>query len=146
MGASRRRLGLAAGIGGLLGATTCSVSMVLGIVAGAGVASAAAGSSMSGMSSTAGTALNQSPVVAFLIREGPVILVVSIIALTLSAGLRRPWAAVPTVLAGAVLYAGMYLQPSVIVMYVAIALGLLAWTAVVIWTNLAKATRAHSVR
>lgn len=57
---------------------------------------------------------------------GPVILLVSIALVTIGLALRRPWAAVPSLAAGAVLYWGMYAQASYFVMYVSLALGFAA--------------------
>ena len=136
MNSPRRRLALAAGIAGLLGAAACSVSMVLAVIAGAAASSAAAAASMSSMSGVAGITLNQPPAIAFLIQKGPPILVASIMAMTLSVTLKRPWAALPVLVAGAILYWGMYLQAAITVMYVAIGLGLVTWAAVVGGTNL----------
>ncbi len=45
---------------------------------------------------------------------------------------RRPVAAFPALLAGVVLYAGMYTQSSLPVMYASIAVGYLAWAALVL--------------
>ena len=70
----------------------------------------------------------------FLLEYGPLILVISVALVTLGLALRRPWAAVPALAAGAVLYWGMYAQPSYVVMYVSLALGFAAWAAIYRWT------------
>ena len=46
---------------------------------------------------------------------------------------RRPVTAIPALLAGAVLYAGMYAQNSLPVMYASIAVGYLTWAALALW-------------
>jgi hypothetical protein len=46
---------------------------------------------------------------------------------------RRPVTALPALLAGAVLYAGMYAQRSLPITYASIAVGYLAWTALALW-------------
>jgi hypothetical protein len=81
-----------------------------------------------GSGSSAGTAISRYPgwpgtLWVTLIRFGPEILVVSVLLLTLAAALRRRTAAVPALTGGVILYGGMYVQPSVSVMYVAMILG-----------------------
>lgn len=49
--------------------------------------------------------------------------------------LRRPVAAVPAVLAGAVLYAGMYTQSNQALMYGSIAVGYAAWIGTHLWVR-----------
>ena len=60
------------------------------------------------------------------------ILVTAAFALT-----RRPLAAVPALLAGAVAYAGMYAQPSLAVMYASIAAAYAAWAGLMLWVRAA---------
>jgi hypothetical protein len=48
---------------------------------------------------------------------------------------RRRVAAIPAALAGVVLYAGMYSQPDLTVMYIAIAAGYLAWGGLYLWVR-----------
>jgi hypothetical protein len=50
-------------------------------------------------------------------------LVVSVLLLTFAVALRRRTAAVPAVIGGVILYGGMYAQPNLTVMYVAMILG-----------------------
>lgn len=51
---------------------------------------------------------------------------------------RRPAAAIPALLAGAVLDAGMYAQRNLAVMYASIAAGYLAWAALALWAARAR--------
>jgi hypothetical protein len=48
---------------------------------------------------------------------------------------RRPVTAIPALVAGAVLYAGMYAQNSPPVMYASIAVGYLTWAALPLWVT-----------
>ena len=50
----------------------------------------------------------------------------------------RRQAAIPAVLAGAVLYAGMYAQTDPAVMYAAIAVGYTTWSALYLWARRAN--------
>lgn len=129
---------------GLLGSLTCTTAMVIagaGLL-GAGVASAGG---MAGMDGTPGTPLAAaqnsglpSPVLAilmFVIQSGPVILIVSIAAIALAVGIRRRVALLPVVVAGLVLYWGMYMQAAQLVMYSSVALGLATLAAAYIWST-----------
>src|SRR6266851_828002 len=98
----------AAGTAGLLGSLACGASMAL---AAAGVGASAAVTGMAGMNGRAATARGLEGV---LLR-------------TAAFALRRP-AAAGAVLAGAVLYGGMYGQSSPAVMYASIATGYATWT------------------
>jgi len=128
-------------VAGGLGAVACSVSMSLSALGVIGTAAAASGfiAGMEGM----GTGDNGQPassgpvasLIRFLVQVGPPLLTVSVAAITVSLGLRRRAAVIPAVLAGAVMYVGMYLQSRVPVMYASIALGLVAWTALYFWTQ-----------
>lgn len=80
-----------------------------------------------------------------LLRLGPVLLVVSVLLVTAAFALsRRPVAAVPALLAGAVLYAGMYAQPDLTVMYVGIAARYLAWAGLYLWVRAPRPRRAQN--
>ncbi len=116
----------------------CSVSMTLAALGIIGTA-AAASRSMANMGSgssgqTASSGLFGS-LIRFLVQVGPPLLIISVAAITVSLGLRRRAAVIPSLLAGAVMYAGMYLQSGVPLMYASIALGLVVWTSLYIWTQ-----------
>lgn len=115
----------AAAIGGTL---LCSLSMTaaaVGVFAAGGAAAAKDTGSMSGMGgpSSSGSASPSPAWLDFLIRFGPEILIVSILLLTFAVGLRRRDAIVPALSGGLILYVGMYAQPSLPVMYAAMAIG-----------------------
>lgn len=135
-----RRSQVGAGSAGLLGVTgsvACTVAMMLPVIGAAG-AGAAAG--MSGMADMTGPA--QGGLLGVLLQYGPIILVVSVVLVTVSVALRRPVAAVPALAAGALLYWGMYAQPSYPVMYGSLALGFAVWGTIYLWT--CTATTAHT--
>ncbi|MGH3570622.1 MAG: hypothetical protein ACRDUW_02140 [Pseudonocardiaceae bacterium] len=77
-----------------------------------------------------------------LIEYGPVILIVSVLLVTASVALRRPPATVPAGAAGALLYWGMYAQPSYPVMYLSVAVGFAGWAAAYLWAR--AATSPHT--
>jgi hypothetical protein len=115
--------------------------MTLAAVGIIGTAAATSGSvaGMQGMGSgssgqTASSGLFGS-LIRFLVQVGPPLLIISVAAITVSLGLRRRAAVIPAVLAGAVMYAGMYLQSEVPLMYASIALGLILWTSLYVWTQ-----------
>jgi len=70
-----------------------------------------------------------------LLTYGPALLVASIVLVTLSVAVRRPLAAVPALLWGALLYWGMYSQPSYPVMYLTLALGYAGWIGTYLWAR-----------
>lgn len=114
-----------AGTLGAAGSVACGISMIL-IAAGVGASAAATG--MAAMSGTGAGAPHG--VIGVLLRVGPWLLVVSVLLVTAAFALtRRPAAAIPALLAGAVLYVGMYRQASLSVMYASIAVGYTAWIA-----------------
>ena len=123
---------------GLVGGLLCSVSMVtasVGLVAAAG-ASVGAMAGMSGTGHAAPSSATSAPirvVVGFLISWGPLILIVSIAAMCLALWTRLKAAAVGALLAGTLLYWGMYGQANVAVMYATIAIGMVAWLSAYIW-------------
>ena len=127
------RLATCCSVVGIGGSILCSISMVaaaVGLFASSGaVAAKGAGSSMAGMSGTGpGSTPSHGPgwpgtLWVFLIRFGPEILIVSIIILTIAVALRRREAAIPALLGGVILYAGMYAQPILAWMYVAMVVG-----------------------
>ena len=132
-----RRAGrFAAGTLGAIGSAACAVSMILVAV---GVGGSAAAASMAAMTGT-GTA-TPGGVLGGLVRSGPWLIVASVLLVTTAFALtRRPWAAIPALLAGAVLSAGMYAQSGKAVMYASIAVGYLAWGTLLLWL---RARPAH---
>jgi len=112
-----------AGVLGLVGTIACGASMVLVAV---GVGTSAAATGMAAMSGTGPGAPHG--VLGVLLRIGPWLLVGSVLLVTAAFWLtRRPATAILALLAGALLYAGMYAQPNLAVMYAAIAVGYTAW-------------------
>lgn len=71
--------------------------------------------------------------VGVLIRIGPGLLIASIVLVAGAFAVRHPLAAVPALLAGAVMYAGMYAQTDLAVMYASIAVGYAAWIGLYLW-------------
>jgi hypothetical protein len=111
--------------------------MALAGLLGAGSAvSAVSAGAMTGMTSQNSSL--PSPFLAvllFLLQSGPVILIVSIAAIALAVGIRRRFALLPVVVAGLVLYWGMYMQAVQLIMYSSVALGLAALAAAYIWST-----------
>lgn len=148
--APRRAGRYSAGAFGVLGSVTCAASMILAAV---GVGSATVATSMAGMTGTGPSAPGGT--LGALVRAGPWLMLVSgLLVATAFALSRRPVTAIPALLAGAVLYAGMYAQPSLPVMYASIAVGYLAWAALALWTALGRRSglawirppKAHAAR
>jgi len=127
---------------GVLGTLTCMGAMVLAVigVAGVGASAAIAGMSM-GTQVTSGL---HPGLLAFLLQAGSTILLISIGTFALSLATRRWVAAIPALLAGGVIYWGMYGQPRLPVMYVTMALGLLSWAPVFLWAYGFPRRRASS--
>lgn len=141
----KERLPAAAGVLGILGSLACSAAMVMALVGifGTGVAATAASSGdMGGMTSaTAGSSPHNSSLPSplltflfFLFQSGPVILIVSIAAVALAVGLRRRVALLPVIVAGIVLYWGMYIQGAKLMMYSAVVVGMAALVAASVWS------------
>ena len=128
---ARRAGRRSAGTLGVLGSVACTASMTLAAV-GVGGAAVTGMAGMAGMTGPGPGA--PGGLLGALVRAGPWLtaasglLVAAAFALT-----RRPVTAIPALLAGAVLYAGMYAQPSLPVMYASIAAGYLAWAALALW-------------
>ena len=127
-----------AGALGVLGSLACTASM---IAAAVGVGGAAAATGMTGMTATGsghpGGALGA------LVRIGPWLIVVSALLVATAFALTyRPVTAIPALVAGAVLYAGMYAQNSLPVMYASIAVGYLTWSALALWAARNPAAQA----
>ena len=76
-----------------------------------------------------------SGIVGWLVDMGPVTLIISIVAFAISAFSKRWSAILPAVIGGGVLYAGMYEQDSVAVMYWAIGVGFLLWVIAWAWAS-----------
>ena len=121
-----------AGALGVLGSMACTVSM---IAAAVGVGGAAAATSMAGMAGMTTTGSGHpGGALGALVRIGPWLIVASALLVTAAFALtRRPVTAIPALAAGAVLYAGMYAQSSLPVMYASIAVGYLTWAVLLLW-------------
>jgi hypothetical protein len=86
-------------------------------------------------------------VLGVLLRIGPWLLVGSVLLVTAAFWLtRRPATAILALLAGALLYAGMYAQPNLAVMYAAITVGYTAWAALYLWVRRAHPRTARTTR
>ncbi len=121
-GPSRRVGRRWAGIPGAAGSLTCVTSMLL-VAAGVGGSAADGMAAMSGAGTGApGEALGGPVRIGPWLLAGFVVLATAALAFT-----RQPAAAVLGFLAGAVLYAGVYAQSSLAVIYTSIAAGYLAW-------------------
>ncbi len=109
---------------------------------GIGGAAVGATGGMAAMSDAAGQATATGPidaVVAFLVWAGPAILLLSLIAMGAATLTRRRAAAGLVLVAGVVLFWGMYLQPALSVMFVSIAAGLAALVVAYVWTGAGRA-------
>lgn len=113
------------------------------IAAGAGASAAATG--MAAMPGTGPGAPHG--VLGVLLRTGPWLLVVSVLLVTAAFTFtRRPATAIPALLAGVVLYAGMYRQTDLPAMYVSIAAGYTAWGALYLRVRRAHPSPARTAR
>lgn len=137
VGVVLRRAGRSwAGALGVSGSVVCASSMIL---VGVGVGISAGATGMAAMSGTGPSAPQGA--LGVLLRVGPGLLVVSVLLVTAAFALtRRPGTAVLAVLAGALLYAGMYTQPNLTIMYASIAIGYLIWIGLYLWV---RRTRPH---
>jgi hypothetical protein len=108
---------------GILGTLACSLSMV---APAAGLFAAhAARSSMDGMGGFEPAGQAQLPAWwTELVLLGPAILVTSVLVLAVAVAIRRRLASLPALVGGSILYLGMYAQPSLPMMYTAMALGI----------------------
>jgi len=132
------RVGGLAGALGVLASLACTAAMTLPVLGVAGAAAAAGARGAGGMDSMssmypAGGGDSGGLLGWLLTYYGPALLVVSIVLVTLSVAVRRPLAAVPALLWGALLYWGMYGQPSYPVMYLTLALGYAGWIGTYLW-------------
>jgi hypothetical protein len=131
MPAARAACRTAAGTAGLLGSLACGASMLL---AAAGVGGTAAAGGMAAM--TGPGAGPPGGALGVLVRAGPWLLAGSVLLVAAALALGpRPAAAAGGLLAGAVLYAGMYAQSSPAVMDASIAAGYLAWAGLFLWAR-----------
>jgi hypothetical protein len=104
------------------------------LLAAAGAGASAAATGMAAMPGTGGAPRHG--LLGVLVRIGPGLLIASVLLITAAFALsRRPRAAVPGLLAGALLYWGMYAQPSLTLMYASIAVGYTAWAALYLWVR-----------
>lgn len=137
-GGVKGKLTAAVLLAGLLGAFGCTGAMVLAVVGTAGVAVSAGTGEMDSMAAMGSHATSMSGaqpgVLGFFVHNGPIILLVSVAAVVASLAARRKAVAVPALLAGAVLYWGMYGQGRLVVMYGAIIISALVWATAYIWT------------
>lgn len=130
-GPARRASRRWAGTLGAAGSLTCVTSMLLAAAGAGGTAAAGGMAAMTGTGPGAsGGALGD------LVRAGPWLLAGSVALVTAALALsRRPAAAAGGLLAGIVLYAGMYAQSSLPVMDASIAAGYLAWAGLFLWVR-----------
>ncbi len=117
------------GLLGAVGSVACAGSMLLAAV-GVGVAAGA-----TGMAAMSGTAVARPDgLLGVLLDVGPWLQLVSTALVVLAFALsRRPVSALPALLAGILLQVGMYNQPSLVVMYLSIAIGFAFWLALYGW-------------
>jgi hypothetical protein len=110
---------------GVGGSALCSFGVVaaaVGLFAAEGAS--AAHTSMAGMRTRNSPGPSRLPQwLDAIVRFRPEILVVSLLLVVAGVALRRRSAAIPAVVGGVVLYVGMYVQKSLILMYVAIGVG-----------------------
>lgn len=128
---NKTRWAAAAGALGAVGSVTCAGSMAA-ILVTAGVGAAGASTSMAAM---AGSTRHLTGFLGAMNTAGPAILVVSMVLVAVSFALRRPLAGAVVLLAGGVLYWGMYGQTSIAVMYVSLAIGFAVWVATYFWSR-----------
>lgn len=115
------------------------------VLVAVGIGTSAAATGMAAMSGTGPDAPHG--VLGMLLRIGPWLLVCSVLLVTAAFGLtRRPATAILALLAGALLYIGMYAQPHLTVMYAAIAVGYTAWAALYLWVRRAHPRTARTPR
>ena len=119
-----------AGVLGVLGSVACTASMIAA-APGAGAAAAASMAGMTGMAASGSG--HPGGTISALVRIGPWLIVASALLVAGAFALtRRPVTAVPALVAGAVLYAGMYAQNN-LPGYASIAAGYLTWAALALW-------------
>ena len=141
-----RRLGAAAvGLAGLAGSIACSASMVLA-AAGVAATAAGAGGAMARMAPGSAGSGPLTNLLSLLAQAGPAILTGSILAMLLSLALRRRAAVPLALLAGVILFWGMYGQARLPIMFAAIAVGILVLAAAFVWAHGSWVRRPHDQR
>lgn len=123
---------------GMLGSVTCSAAMLAAILGIGGTAAAGGGAmtDMTGMPDVDATAAGPvDALIGFLTWAGPVILVPSLAAVAAATAVHRSAAVGVVLIAGAVLFWGMYLQTAPTVMLASIAVGLVVLVAAYIWAT-----------
>lgn len=114
---------------------------IVGVVSSAASVGAQAAGGMAGMSGTgtAGGHTHYAGIESFLLRFGKEILIASVLLVVGSFFARRvlrsTHAAVAALVAGGVLYLGMYAQSSLALMYTAIVIGYASWVGVYVWVR-----------
>lgn len=132
---------------GTLGALTCVVTLALAAFGVIGAVATGASAGMSGMSAMGGaTSAQPGGLDGFLIRDGPTILVVSIVAVALAFSLRRPTALFLALLGGGLLYWGMYAQDDIGLMYATNGAALVIWAATYLWLRRPRVHAPNSSR
>lgn len=114
------------GILGIIGCVVCTVSMTLAAIGVAGAAATSAASGMAGMSGGS-PPTHEASWLTFLLQYGPEILGISVLFISISFFLKRKIAVIPGMVGGAILYWGMYMQPSVPWMYGSMAIAAIIW-------------------
>lgn len=137
-----------AGAAGLLGGVACSTSMTLAAlgVASVGAATAGATHGMAGMTSQPSRAARNNAILTFLLDHGPAILIASTALVVVALGLWHWRAGALAALTGTLMYWGMYVQGDLAVMYAAMAIGLLAWAALLLWPSMGSARSGRAIR
>lgn len=90
---------------------------------------------MAGMGGALGAGRARGGLLGLLTRIGPELLAASAVLVLVSLGMRRRAAVLPAAVGGAVLYWGMYLQPSANLMYATLAAGFTIWLASWVWVR-----------
>ena len=116
------------GVFGILGCIVCMGSMILAAVgvAGAVVSGSMSAMSMSdmGMNSMSGSSPGW---LEPILRFGPVILIVSVLLVTLSIGIRRRGFIIPSLVGGVIMYLGMFMTTNIPLMVSSTAVGFVLW-------------------
>jgi len=133
------------GLAGLAGGLACSVAMTLAALGLAGAGASTVGT-MQGMGSMSGTSNGRNTVLAFLIDNGRLILVGSIVLVLIPLLLWRWPAAVAAAAGGALMYWGMYVQSDITLMYVTMAIGLAGWVALILASRLRRVRTVRALK
>ncbi|KUO95920.1 hypothetical protein [Ferroacidibacillus organovorans] len=127
----KRGMKFSSRMSGILGIVGCIVCMGSMILAAVGVAGAIVSGSMSAMSMS-GMGMNgmsgSSPGwLETILRFGPVILLVSVLLVTLSIGIRRRGFIIPSLVGGVIMYLGMYMTTNIPLMVSSTVVGFVLW-------------------